>query len=108
MSEIEALVFGLVEPGDPLLGLGFGPPAPGLVFVSVAESGCPLFGIGPLQSVHVLLADSEFGGGLPVGEFPGNHLLDHRFDVGVIKTVHGLFPRPNHPNRGIRWKQITG
>lgn len=108
MSEIEALVFGLVEPGDPLLSLGFGPPASGLAFVFVAEDGCPHFDVGPLQPVHALLADPDFGGGLPVGEFPGNRLLDHRFDAGVVKTVHGLFPRPNHPSRGIGWKQITG
>ena len=50
----------------------------------------------------------DLGGGLPWGEYPGKRLLDHRFDAGVVKTVHGLFRRPNHPIVGIRWKQITG
>ena len=40
------------------------PPRLRLHFVSVGKARRPLFGIGLLEPVHVLLADPEFGGGL--------------------------------------------
>ena len=70
------------------------------------EHGDALAGSGDVYVDDGLWRD--LGGGLPWGEYLGKRLLDHRFDVGVVKTVHGLFFRPNHPIVGIRWKQITG
>ena len=95
MPEIEALVFPFVQSDHRRFGFGVRPPRLRLPFVSVGKARRPLFGIGLLEPVHVLLADPEFGRGLPCFQSPRNRLFDHRFDIRVVESIHGSILRPN-------------
>ena len=70
----------------PFLDFDQGPKPP-------VERGDALAGSGDVYVDDGLWRD--LGGGLPGGESPGDRLLDHRFDVGVVESIHGSVLQPN-------------
>jgi len=84
MLEVEAGVLAAIKLDYPPFRLGVRLPFRRLPAVAVPEGGGPLFGIGLLEPVHVLLADPEFGRGLARLQLPRNRLSDDRFDVGIV------------------------
>ena len=95
MPEVESGVFAAVKREYPPFRFGVRFPSRRLPAVAVPEGGGAPFGVGPFQLVHVLLGNPQFGSGLPGGESPGDRLLDHRFDVGVVESIHGSVLQPN-------------
>lgn len=95
MPEVETGVFPFVQADHRGFGFGVRPPRLRLPFVSVGKARRPLFGIGLLEPVHVLLADPELGRGLSCFQFPRNRLFDHRFDIRVVESIHGSVLQPN-------------
>ena len=100
MPEVEAGVFPFVQADHRGFGFGVRPPWLRLPLVPVGKARRPLFGIGLLEPVHVLLADPEFGRGLARLQFPRNRLFDHRFDKCVVESVHSSTLRPNDGTEG--------
>ena len=95
MPEVETGVLVFVKREYPPFRFGVRPPRLRLPFVSVGKARRPLFGIGLLEPVHVLLADPELGRGLSRFQFPRNRLFDHRFDIRVVESIHGSVLQPN-------------